>query len=217
MTQDLLWAFDGPIIGPSANRSSRVSPTLAQHVRDELGDKVDLVLDGGPCKVGIESTVIDLSVTPPMVLRPGMISKWQIEAVIGPVEVFSGSVAAGKSAPGPGLQGAHYAPMTPTYRFERQHAQRIAEWCMKNPGKTSIILRLGKVAGDDPIPAALSMNQRQVVMPATPPDYARQIYAALRHADRQNPSVIWLEMPPDESHWLAVRDRLLRASRVAPQ
>lgn len=217
LTQELLRAFDGPIIGPSANRSSRVSPTTAQHVRDELGSKVDLVLDGGPCKVGIESTVVDLSVTPPMILRPGMISKWQIEQVIGPVNVFSGSLSAGLSAPGPGMQSAHYAPMTPTYRFERQHAQRIADWCMKNPSKATIILRLGKTGSSDPIPAALSMNQRQVLMPATAPDYARQMYAALRHADRQNPAVIWLEMPADESQWLAVRDRLLRASRVAPQ
>ena len=93
MTQELLRAFDGPMVGPSANRSSRVSPTTAQHVRDELGNKIDLVLDGGPCRVGIESTVVDLSVTPPMILRPGAISKWQVEQVIGTVEVFGGSVA----------------------------------------------------------------------------------------------------------------------------
>lgn len=216
MTQELLKAFDGPIIGPSANRSSRVSPTTAQHVKDELGEKIEMVLDGGPCKVGIESTVIDLSVTLPMILRPGAIAKWQIEQVIGPVEVFSGTVADGKSAPGPGMQGAHYAPMTPTYRFSRQHAPKIGEWCIKNPSKPAIILRLGKVASSDPIPASLSMNQRQVILPNTATEYARQMYAALRHADRQNPSVIWLEMPPDEAQWLAVRDRLLRASRVAP-
>lgn len=217
MALELLKSFDGAIVGPSANRSSRVSPTTAQHVQDELGDKIDQVLDGGPCKVGIESTVIDLSVTPPMILRPGAISKWQIEQVIGTVEVFSGTVAAGKSAPAPGMQGAHYAPMTPTYRFDRARAKEIADWCMKNPGKATIILRLGKASSSDPIPAALSMNQRQVILPASAADYARQMYAALRHADRQNPAVIWLEMPPDDAQWEAVRDRLLRASRVAPQ
>lgn len=217
LAQQLLRAFDGPIIGPSANRSTRVSPTTAQHVQEELGSKVDLILDGGPCRIGIESTVLDLSVSPPMVLRPGAISKWEIEEVIGPVELFSGSVAAGKSAPGPGMQAAHYAPATPTYRFERRQAQRVADWCMKNPSKACIILRLGAAGGEDPIPSSLSMNQRQVIMPAQPPEYARQMYAALRHADRQNPAVIWVEIPADDAHWIAVRDRLLRASRLPPQ
>jgi L-threonylcarbamoyladenylate synthase len=216
LTQELLRKFDGPVIGPSANRSSRVSPTTAQHVQDEMGSRIDLILDGGPCRVGIESTVVDLSVMPPMLLRPGMITRGQIEMIIGPIEVFEGSVAPGKSAPGPGLQGAHYAPITPTYRFDRKHAHRVADWCVKNPARGAIILRLGAAPSDDPIPQALSMNQRQSILPAQPTDYARQMYAALRHADRQSPDAIWLEMPPDESHWTAVRDRLLRASRLPP-
>lgn len=217
VAQELLRQFDGPVIGPSANRSSRVSPTTADHVREEMGNKIDLVLDGGPCKVGIESTVLDLSVTPPKILRPGAIFKWQIEAVIGPVEMFEGSVAAGTSAPGPGMQGAHYAPITPTYRFDTARAQKVADWCIKNPDKAAIILRLGPVKSDDPIPLALSMNQRQVIMPKQAADYARQMYAALRHADRQNPAAMWVEMPGDDPQWLAVRDRLMRATRLPPQ
>ena len=108
--------------------------------------------------------------------------------------------------------------MTPTYRFERQRARLVADWCTKNPSKTSIILRLGTVGKDDPIPQSLSMHQRQIIMPATAAEYARQMYAALRHADRQNPAIIWLEIPPDEAQWAAVRDRLLRGrSRLSPQ
>jgi L-threonylcarbamoyladenylate synthase len=218
LTLELLRKFDGAIIGPSANRSTRVSPTTAEHVRDELGAKIDLVLDGGPCRVGIESTVLDLSGPTPTVLRPGAISRYQIEAIIGgTIEMLSGSVATvapGMSAPSPGMQPVHYAPITPTYRFERKHAQHVADWCVKNPSKGAIVLRLGAVPTDDPVPAALSINHRQVIMSPQPNDYARQMYAALRHADRQSPAAIWIEMPPDEAAWFAVRDRLLRATRV---
>ena len=84
---ELLERFDGPIAAPSANRSNRVSPTTAQHVREELGDRVDLILDGGPCEVGIESTVITLCTEMPTVLRPGDITPKQLEKIIGPVQV----------------------------------------------------------------------------------------------------------------------------------
>jgi L-threonylcarbamoyladenylate synthase len=214
---ELIRAFDGPIIGPSANRSQRVSPTTAQHVRDELGARVELVLDGGPCRIGIESTVLDLSAAKPTILRPGVISRWQLEEIIGPVELFGGAVAPGKAAPSPGMQGVHYAPVTPTYRFERRQADRVASWCMKNPAKPAIIVRFGSVGSDDPVALALAMTQRQVMMPAQVAEYARNIYATLRHADRQSPSAIWVEMPPDDPQWLAVRDRLLRATRMPPE
>jgi len=83
---ELIQRFDGPIAAPSANRSNHLSPTTAQHVREELGDAVDLILDGGPCRVGIESTVLDLTGSQPMILRPGGITRAQIEKVIGPIE-----------------------------------------------------------------------------------------------------------------------------------
>src|SRR5947207_69544 len=89
---ELLRAFDGPVAAPSANKSNRVSPTAAQHVRDELGDAVDLVLDGGPCTVGIESTVLDLTGERPVILRPGGVQRRKIETILGPVDVFGGSV-----------------------------------------------------------------------------------------------------------------------------
>src|SRR5437773_9527485 len=89
---ELLRAFGRPIVGPSANRSTHVSPTTAQHVRDEFGSEIELILDGGPCAVGIESTVLDLSTDRPAILRPGGVSRQQIEAVIGSVEMRSGVV-----------------------------------------------------------------------------------------------------------------------------
>src|SRR3954471_1942381 len=106
---ELLRAFGGPIAAPSANRSTHVSPTTAQHVREELGDAVDLVLDGGPCGVGIESTVLDLTTTLPVILRPGAVTPEQIKAVIGQVHLFKGSAAEHVPASSPGQQSIHYA------------------------------------------------------------------------------------------------------------
>lgn len=116
MMLGLLRRFDGPVAAPSANRSNRISPTCAAHVRAELGDIP--ILDGGPCTVGLESTVIDLSSATPRLLRPGAVTREQIESVIGKVEAFVGHVHAGTAAQSPGQQLVHYAPSTPAYRFE---------------------------------------------------------------------------------------------------
>jgi L-threonylcarbamoyladenylate synthase len=113
LTLQLLRAFDRPLAGPSANKSTHVSPTTAQHVRDEFGTEIDLILDGGACAVGIESTVLDLSTDHPTILRPGGVSREQIEAVIGPVAISGRS-----SSKSPGQQLIHYSPRTPAFRFE---------------------------------------------------------------------------------------------------
>jgi L-threonylcarbamoyladenylate synthase len=211
LTLELLRRFDGPLIGPSANRSTRVSPTTAQHVQDELGDSIDLILDGGPCRVGIESTVLDLCGQRPTILRPGAVSMEQISEVIGPIEMFRGMIDIGAAAPGPGMQAAHYAPITPTFRFEMNESDRLASWCATHKDKSMVVLRVGATEFSD-----LSEACKQIAMPADADEYARQMYAALRHADRLSPAAIWIEMPPDEPRWLAVRDRLMRASRTAP-
>jgi L-threonylcarbamoyladenylate synthase len=109
---ELLHAFGKPIAGPSANQSNHISPTTAQHVRDEMETRVDLILDGGPCRVGIESTVLDVSGERPIILRPGSVSREQIEAVVGRVDFFTGSVSSNSAAAGPGQQARHYAPRT---------------------------------------------------------------------------------------------------------
>ena len=118
LTLLLLHLLDRPLAGPSANKSTHVSPTTAQHVRDELGDEVDMILDGGPCDVGIESTVLDLTGARPTILRPGGVTRQQIEALIGDVDVFAGAIDPAVAAASPGQQEKHYAPRTPAYRFE---------------------------------------------------------------------------------------------------
>src|SRR5258706_6407157 len=106
----LLQAFDGTVAAPSANKSNHVSPTTAEHVRDELGEAVDLILDGGPCRVGIESTVVDLTVQPARSLRPGMVTREHIAQGIREVEVLRGNVLAGETAVSPGFHSGHYSP-----------------------------------------------------------------------------------------------------------
>ena len=125
LTLMLLRILDRPLAGPSANKSSHISPTTAQHVRDELGDEIDMILDGGPCDVGIESTVLDLASPRPTILRPGGVTREQIEALIGPVEVFVGATDLAVVATSPGQHEKHYAPRTPAYRFEAADRARV--------------------------------------------------------------------------------------------
>jgi L-threonylcarbamoyladenylate synthase len=182
---ELLRAFDGPVAGPSANRASHVSPTTAQHVRDELGDAVDLILDGGPCQVGIESTVLNLVDQVPRILRPGAITREMIESVIGmKVEETQRFVGSATPQAAPGQFEKHYAPQTPAYRFEPRERRQI------------------------------ELTDAAIIEPTLDPtSYARQFYARLRLLDAQQLRAIYIEMPPDAPEWRAVRDRILRATR----
>jgi L-threonylcarbamoyladenylate synthase len=184
LTLQLLRVVDRPIAGPSANPSSRVSPTTAQHVRDELGDAVDMVLDGGPCMVGIESTVLDLSGATPTILRPGGVSRGQIEAVIGPVEMASVVTEATTPASAPGQQAVHYAPRTPAFRFEPHERDGL----------------------DLSDAATLELSHDAET-------HARLLYARLRELDARHLRAIYVELPPDRAEWAAVRDRIIRATR----
>jgi L-threonylcarbamoyladenylate synthase len=180
----LLRAFDKPLAGPSANKSTHVSPTTAQHVRDEFGDAIDLILDGGPCAVGIESTVLDLSGEQPAILRPGGVSREQIESVIGPVMMKHVISAVNESAASPGQHVVHYAPRTPAYRFASDQ-------------RDGLDLR----------------NAAVIELTGDPQEYARHLYARLRELDAQNLRAIFVEMPPDSPEWSAIRDRLTRATQ----
>ena len=162
MAIELIRKFDGPIAAPSANRSTHVSPTTADHVRQELGKDVELVLDGGPCRVGIESTVLDLTGVIPHILRPGSVTRKQIERLIGPVEMRSIVTDLTTPAASPGQQEVHYAPRTPAFRFEAG----------------------GDVAGEN-IGFILMGDQdladtQTIVLSRDPVAYARGLYAALR-------------------------------------
>ena len=206
----LLRAFDGPVAAPSANRSTRVSPTTAQHVRDELGDAVDLVLDGGACAVGIESTVLDLAGDTPTILRPGAVTAEMIEGEIGPVRLLAGSKHVSQAASSPGQHAIHYSPTTPAYRFELSDAERVIEWCGGRMAEPFAVLALCSASA---IPAHAG---RTIEMPADPAEYARILYATLRSLDDLALRAILIELPPAAPEWLALRDRLARAARPLP-
>ncbi|HEV8605073.1 MAG TPA: L-threonylcarbamoyladenylate synthase [Tepidisphaeraceae bacterium] len=213
----LLKEFKGPLAAPSANRSTRVSPTTAQHVRDELGDSVDLILDGGPCSVGIESTVLDLTTLPPTILRPGAITREQIEAIVGPVHLFTGHTDPITPASSPGQQPVHYAPIAIAIRFDDSHNHSIIRWCSNHADEPwSILLLRGLVRDWDLVKRPSPWTNKIIHMPENPTDYAKVLYATLRSLDDRGIQTIFIQMPPDTPEWLAIRDRLLRATRPFP-
>jgi L-threonylcarbamoyladenylate synthase len=194
---ELLRDFDGPIAAPSANRSNHISPTQAAHVRAELGDRVDLILDGGPCSVGIESTVLDVSGDRPRILRPGGISQIQIESIIGPVEVFAGQVDRSIAAVSPGQHERHYSPRTQAFWFSPDKYDQI-------PKSRAVVMAISPLAACDGI--------EMIRMPGNAERYARELYRTLRELDERGFDAIYIQIPPGISEWDAVRDRIRRAS-----
>ena len=193
IAQQLLKEFGGAIAAPSANRFGLVSPTTAAHVRDDLGKDADLVLEGGASEVGIESTIVDLSGDAPVLLRPGRVSKEQLESVLGPVRE-----KAATSPRHPGGLERHYAPRTPA-RMVPSHALDGAI--------TGLKARVAVLAFSRP-------DERVdywLRMPREPQAYAQRLYAALRELDTAGCEHILVEAPPDSPEWAAVRDRLRRA------
>jgi L-threonylcarbamoyladenylate synthase len=194
VARELLKEFQGALAAPSANRFGRVSPTTAAHVREDLGADVDMVLEGGPSEVGIESTIVDLSSGSAVVLRPGFISRSQIEQALGaPVEE---SNAASPRHSG-GLE-RHYAPRTPaklvaTHELDREITK----------GKNTVAV-LAFSRPDERVDFWLRM-------PREPGAYAQRLYAALRELDGAGCERILVEAPPETPEWSAVRDRLRRA------
>jgi len=202
----LLRRFNGPIAAPSANRANRVSPTTAEHVRSELGDAVDLILDGGPCRVGIESTVLNLTSDPPTILRPGGVSREQIEKIIGPVRLRS-DIVEDQPAASPGLGSVHYAPNARAWRFKSEQAGPFLSSLNDAPSLAALLLNPSFV------PMFKTRMDRVILMPAAPREYARRLYSALREADKPPVTDILIELPPENAQWTAVRDRLYRAAR----
>jgi L-threonylcarbamoyladenylate synthase len=196
LAHELLVAFGGGLAAPSANRFGRVSPTTAQHVREDLGDDVDMILDGGPCGVGIESTIVDLSRGAPVLLRPGGVSPAEIEAALG-VPVGRPDAEAPRVS---GSLAAHYAPVTP--------ARLVASAALD-----AEISRYGSKASVMAFSAPDDRVDFWVRMPSDPATYAHKLYAALRELDTTDATLLLIESPPETPEWQAVLDRLRRAAR----
>lgn len=180
-----------PLAAPSANRFTALSPTTAEHVLKSLGDRIDLILDGGPTRVGIESTVLSLAGPRPRLLRPGMISRDQIEAVIG--EIDAGADTIEGSHPAPGLHARHYCPLTPLFLVD---GARLPE-----RGRGAYLWLTHPLSAD--------FSQQ---MPPDAPGYAAILFDTLHHLDERGFDWIAVERPPEWPEWAGVRDRLERAS-----
>jgi L-threonylcarbamoyladenylate synthase len=190
----------GGIAAPSANRFGRISPTTAAHVQEELGQSVPLILDGGACAVGIESTIIDCSRGEPVVLRPGHISPEHLGAVFGRQPRIETAAGAPRVS---GSLAAHYAPQTPMRLIT---SDRLLDFINAQRHKGD---HCGVIGHSQPPHAGMPHVWR--MMPADPVGYAHDLYAALREMDHAGVSLIVVEALPEQSAWAAVADRLRRA------
>ncbi len=202
---ELLRAFGSGVAAPSANRFGRISPTTAAHVRQELGERVALILDGGACAVGLESTIVDLSRGVTVILRPGAIGADEIARVLGRRPRLRSEVEAGNAAEQgatprvSGALAAHYAPRTP---LELVATDALA--AQARPGD-AVLARCAA-------PASLAEGVAWAQAPADPAGYGHDLYARLRSLDESGATRILVEAPPASPDWAAVADRLGRAA-----
>lgn len=199
----LLQAFGGGIAAPSANRYCRISPTQAAHVAEELGDAVDLILDGGACRVGVESTIVDLSGGQPLLLRPGQITRQEIESVLQ-AELLTTAQGDAERIRVPGMMVVHYAPMTAAMLcLPDDLPAKIQQWTGRGK-RIGILAYRVAVAGSPQI--------HVIRMPQQADAYAQALYASLRELDHLHLDMILVEQPPETSAWWAINDRLRKAT-----
>jgi len=199
VAQALLEGFGGGIAAPSANRFGRISPTRASHVRDELGDTVRIVLEGGDCEVGLESTILSLVGPTPCLLRPGAISRLELEDTLH-LKIQGTERASGLRASG--LLESHYAPRTALRLLPAEEISRLA---------ASALPRTAVMCFQD-IPSHPSIHR--IFMPPDPAGYGIRLYATLRELDQGLYDLILAELPPADEAWAAIHDRLGRASHI---
>jgi L-threonylcarbamoyladenylate synthase len=193
----LLSAFGGGIAAPSANRYGKVSPTRAAHVRAEFGPEIDCVLEGGDCEVGLESTIVSLADGVPRLLRPGGVSREQLEALLGPL-----AAAAADTPRVPGSLRSHYAPAAAVELVDAQTLAARARG-VRGEDRVAVLARSAAPAG---------FEGRWLRMPADPAGYGHDLYAALRGLDAGGAARILVERVPSGPGWEAVEDRLARAA-----
>lgn len=207
---ELLRAAGVPVAAPSANRSNATSPTTAQHVVASLGDADVLVLDGGPCEVGIESTVVDVGLDRVVLLRPGAISRAQLEHALGSRVELAAGVADDAARPAPGMMRRHYAPRARVVRVahgDDAAMGRAIEAALRE-GRTGVLACTTRRAPH----RATDVGLEVVAMPGDAAAYARDLYAQLHAFDGKGMAVVVVEDVPPGAEWDAVRDRLQRAS-----
>jgi L-threonylcarbamoyladenylate synthase len=206
----LLDTLGGGLAAPSANPHKRLSPTTAAQVLDGLGGRIDAVLDGGPCSVGLESTIVDLTGEgpdgdTPRILRAGPITRRQLEAVLGRPVAFPER----HDAAVPGNVAVHYQPRTPLYLIDS--AALASRLRAKADDVRIVVVHRGDLP-DGPLRGVI----RDIRLPADKAGYAQSMYEALHDADAAGADAIWIEAPPPSEDWRDVLDRLTRAASVDP-
>ncbi|MBC8094524.1 MAG: threonylcarbamoyl-AMP synthase, partial [Akkermansiaceae bacterium] len=194
-----------PLAAPSANPSNQLSPTNAAHVGKELGGRLSLIVDGGQSQVGIESTVIDLALSPPWILRPGMIHEASLEAVIGKLSGFKSREPAPDALRSPGLLKKHYSPKAKLKILNwHDEAELVSHLTTDTAHRTHIIAHTR-------IPSGEGFGSVSVI-PHDAEAFARALYAELHRCDEADAELIIVEAPPETAEWQAVTDRLNRAA-----
>jgi L-threonylcarbamoyladenylate synthase len=205
--QALIRACGFPLAAPSANLSNRLSPTNADHVAAQLGDRIRLIVDGGQCQVGIESTVLDVSVSPPRLLRPGMIHEEALLAITRELDTGADEVAGILRSPG--QLAKHYSPKAPLviWRWKDEgHLRELSRRSHVAPQQTHIITHTRIPSGEG--------FGRVAVIPHDPEAFARALYAELHACDQAGARLIIVEELPETGEWRALADRLNRAAMV---
>lgn len=202
VAQALIKAVGRPLAAPSANRSQHLSPTLAEHVASSLGEAVDLILDGGPTEAGLESTILDLSGPRPRILRPGPVAPAELAALLGAVDLWEGAVKAGETQAAPGMAERHYAP--------RAQLELVApgSGLAAGPGRIAYVA-FGHLP---PLPDSI----RGILLPLDAEAVGTRLFALLHELDDAGFERVVMEQPPAGEAWMAVRDRLRRASAQEP-
>ncbi|MFN7959201.1 MAG: L-threonylcarbamoyladenylate synthase [Holophagaceae bacterium] len=198
VAQALIRAVGRPLAAPSANRSQHLSPTLAEHVASSLGEAVDLILDGGPTAAGLESTILDLAGARPRILRPGPIAPAELAALLGGVDLWEGAVKPGDVQAAPGMAERHYAP------------RALLDLVAAGTGLAAGSGRAAYVAiGRLP---TLPDGVRGILLPLDAEAVGTRLFALLHELDDAGFDRVVMEWPPEGEAWMAVRDRLRRAS-----
>jgi len=212
----LLKTFSGAIAAPSANKYGRISATCAEHVQQEFGDEVSVIIDGGSCPIGIESTIVDVTGTRPKILRPGLVSEKDLLDKIGSIpsgnSVEDTPYSNGKNIRVPGSDKSHYAPQTPLLLMNRSSLETLFTLEDLSAGSNNkvsyAVLAFDQLDNIDNIQVVKQYIQAS-------PDvrlYARELYANLRKLDNSEADYIVIEATNDSPEWTAIADRLKRAS-----
>lgn len=212
-----------PLAAPSANRSGKPSPTSAEHVKKDLEGKIDIILDGGPTGVGVESTVLDLTKTPPVILRPGGVTREMLEELLGRVEVAVQSEYRAQAPPSPGMKYRHYAPDTPLLLLEGELPQ-MAEQVRRAVRRCRGTGRRVGLLGSEELLAELSPGRGRQENGEAEPDFlyrlgsrqnleqvAASLYRALRESDAAGLDLVLVEAFPEQGMGTAIMNRLRRA------